>query len=153
MTQGGAGSQRWNPRGSELLYGSLRGEVMSVAVVPGPNGPTIGVPRRLFSAIGPTNAGVSNVPPFEIGPDGRRLLIGRSPAGLDVSRSPLIVTLNRPAIVKAGQAAPRQPRRLAACPRRRDRRAVAQLVRDAWPPTALVEWTRRREEPVRTPKG
>ena len=93
ISTGGGTHGQWMPGGKEILYYSADGKIMSVSLKIGPDAAEPSTPRELFM-VPVSDNGYS---PFEIAPDGQRLLV-RTDA--DAGPQPLTVLTNWPALMK-----------------------------------------------------
>jgi eukaryotic-like serine/threonine-protein kinase len=93
VSSGGAGSPRWQRNGKRLVFQNSRNDFVSVDVTATGGRLQLGIPKILFNI-----ATVGDGAPFDITPDGERLLanVGDS----DAASAPLVYVLNWPEELK-----------------------------------------------------
>jgi serine/threonine protein kinase len=95
VTSGGGTFPQWGPDGRELFYISGDGQLTVVGLKNGPDGLEPSSPQRLF----PIAANEYTASPFEVSPDGKRILVNQADQNTE-----LHVVVNWPSLLR-GQAA------------------------------------------------
>ena len=95
VTSGGGTFPQWGPDGRELFYISGDAMLTVINLRNGPDGLEPSSPQRLF----PVTASSYTESPFEVSPDGKRILVNQAE-----KNSELHVVVNWPLLLK-GQAA------------------------------------------------
>ena len=97
ISTAGGRNPEWGPDGRELLYVSLDGKLMAVAMKLGPRSVEPSLPRELF--VLPN--GLTGLGPFDVAADGQRFLVQVTVDKIE----PLTAIVNWPALLKKGGAA------------------------------------------------
>jgi hypothetical protein len=74
VTSGGGTFPAWGPDGRELFYIAGDGKLTVVGLRHGPDGPEPSSPQPLF----PLATGILSASPFEVSPDGKRILVNQA---------------------------------------------------------------------------